>query len=155
MGLVNALFGTASEINAEELESEFTPILVNGEQITAAYKVVRDLFIFTQHRLILADKQGLTGKKIEYHSVPYKSITQFSVETAGRFDMDAELRMWLSGSTSPLTYEFKKGTDIIGIQKALASYVLLGGISAVMPILVCSISCPNLNPSFVLSKSIS
>lgn len=126
MGLINALLGTASEINAQELEQEFTPILVNGEQINAAYKVVRDLFVFTQHRLILADKQGITGKKVEYHSVPYKSISQFSVETAGRFDMDAELKIWISSSSTPITKEFKKGTDIVGIQKTLATYILMG-----------------------------
>ena len=129
MGLVNAMFGTASEIDAGKLELEFTPILVNGEQITAAYKVVRDLFVFTQYRLILADKQGITGKKVEYHSIPYKSISQFSVETAGRFDMDAELKIWVSSSTSPIKKEFKKGTDIIGLQKTLATYIMIGGVS--------------------------
>ena len=27
-------------------------------------------------------RQGLSGKKVEYHSIPYKSITHFAVETA-------------------------------------------------------------------------
>jgi len=83
MGLVNAIFGTASQVDPNELTQEFTPILIEGEEISGAFKVVRDLFVFTQCRLILADKQGLTGKKVEYHSIPYKSISQFSVETAG------------------------------------------------------------------------
>lgn len=34
---------------------------------------MRDMFIFTNKRLVLVDKQGLTGKKVEYHSVPYRS----------------------------------------------------------------------------------
>ena len=124
MSLINALFGTASQIDPNELESEFGPILVEGETIAAAFKVVRDLFVFTPLRLILADKQGITGKKVEYHSIPYKSITQFSVETAGRFDMDAELKIWISSMALPIKKEFKKGTDILAIQKTLASYVL-------------------------------
>jgi hypothetical protein len=124
MGIINALFGTASQIDASELENEFGPILVAGETVTAAFKVVRDLFVFTELRLILADKQGITGKKVEYHSIPYKSIVQFSVETAGRFDMDAELKIWISSMALPITREFKKGTDILGIQKVLASRVL-------------------------------
>ena len=124
MSLINALFGTASQIDPNELESEFGPILVEGETIAAAFKVVRDLFVFTPLRLILADKQGITGKKIEYHSIPYKSITQFSVETAGRFDMDAELKIWISSMALPIKKDFKKGTDILAIQKTLASYVL-------------------------------
>ncbi|XMO70349.1 PH domain-containing protein [Luteolibacter sp. AS25] len=92
MGLVGAIFGTASQIDPQKLAAEFAPILIEGEEITGAFKVVRDLFVFTQCRLILADKQGITGKKVEYHSIPYKSISQFSVETAGRFDMDSELK---------------------------------------------------------------
>ena len=63
----------------------------------AAYQLVRDVFIFTDRRLILVDKQGVTGRKVQYHSVPYKSITHFSVETAGTFDLDAELTIWISG----------------------------------------------------------
>jgi Bacterial PH domain len=124
MSLLNAIFGTASQINPQELAAEFDPILIDGEQITGAFKVVRDLFVFTQCRLILADKQGMTGKKVEYHSIPYRSISQFSVETAGHFDMDCELKIWISSNPVPLKKEFKKGTDIKAIQKLLAAYVL-------------------------------
>jgi len=56
MGLINAIFGTASQINSQELAKEFAPILVDGEEITGAFKIVRDLIVFTQCRLILADK---------------------------------------------------------------------------------------------------
>jgi hypothetical protein len=126
MGLVNAIFGTASQIDPNELTQEFTPILIEGEEISGAFKVVRDLFVFTQCRLILADKQGLTGKKVEYHSIPYKSISQFSVETAGHFDMDAELKIYISSNPHPIKKEFKKGTDIVQLQKLLATYILAG-----------------------------
>lgn len=125
MSFINALLGTASQINPVELQKEFSPILIEGEQITGAFKIVRDLIVFTQCRLILADKQGLTGKKVGYHSIPYKSISQFSVETAGHFDMDSELRIWISSNPAPLKKEFKKGTDIIAIQKLLATYLLV------------------------------
>jgi hypothetical protein len=124
MGLINAIFGTASKIDPQELAAEFSPILVDGEQITGAFKIVRDLFVFTQCRLILADKQGITGKKVEYHSIPYKSISQFSVETAGHFDMDSELKIYISSNPTPLKKEFRKGTDIVQIQKLLASYIM-------------------------------
>jgi len=55
--------------------------------------LIRALFVFTNKRLILVDKQGLTGNKVEYHSLPYRIITHFSVETAGHFDLDAELKV--------------------------------------------------------------
>jgi hypothetical protein len=124
MGLINAVFGTASQIKPAELQAEFAPLLIEGEEITGAFKLVRDLFVFTQYRLILADKQGITGKKVEYHSIPYKSISQFSVETAGHFDMDSELKIWISSNPIPLKKEFRKGTDIVAIQKLLATYAL-------------------------------
>jgi hypothetical protein len=124
MGLINAIFGTASQIDPQELASEFSPILADGEQITGAFKIVRDLFVFTQSRLILVDKQGITGKKVEYHSIPYKSISQFSVETAGRFDMDSELKIYISSNPTPIKKEFRKGTDIVMIQKLLATYII-------------------------------
>jgi hypothetical protein len=72
----------------------------------------------------LIDKQGMTGRKAEYHSIPYKSISHFSVETAGAFDMDAEMKIYISSNSTPIEREFKKGTDIVGVQKVLAQYVL-------------------------------
>ena len=124
MSLVNALFGTATQVDANQVANELAPVLIDGEAVVVAFKVVRDLFVFTEQRLVLVDKQGFTGKKTEYHSIPYKSIVQFSVETAGRFDMDAELKIWVSSSSTPVQKEFKKGTDIVALQKALATFVL-------------------------------
>ena len=126
MGLISGFFGNASEVDVVQLQQELAPILVPGESIGRAFKVVRDLFVFTDHRLILVDKQGLTGRKVDYHSVLYRSITQFSVETAGTFDMDAEIKIWVSGSPMPIAKQFKKGTDIVGIQQYLA-YCVFGG----------------------------
>lgn len=124
MGLINAFFGTASQIDPKQLQTEFEPLLVQGEQIVDAFRNVRDLMVFTQWRLILVDKQGLTGKKVDYHSIPYRSITQFSVETAGHFDMDAELTIWVSSMAQPIKKEFRRGTDVRALQKLLAHFVL-------------------------------
>lgn len=124
MGLLSGLLGNASEIDLEKIEKEFELILAETEQIEKAYKIIRDLFVFSNKRLILVDKQGVTGKKVEYHSIPYKSITHFGVETAGHFDLDAELKIWISGTHEPITKEFKKDKNVYDVQKALANYVL-------------------------------
>ena len=124
MGLLDGLMGNATEVNAAELQGELAPILASQEQVQLAYRVVRDMFVFTNKRLLLIDKQGVTGKKVEYHSIPFKSITHFLVETSGRFDLDAELKVWISGQSEPLTRELKKGTDVVGIQRAIAELVL-------------------------------
>jgi hypothetical protein len=124
MGLLDALLGNASEIDVSKLEAEFARVLASGERIEKAYRVIRDLFIFTDKRLILVDKQGVTGSKIEYHSLPYRAITHFSIETGGHFDLDAELKVWVSGSSTPFEKKFNKRLSIYEVQAVLASYVL-------------------------------
>ncbi|GAA0083986.1 PH domain-containing protein [Clostridium sp. CTA-7] len=124
MGIFNSLMGNASEVNVDELAKEYGKILSPSEKIEKAYKLVRDLFIFTNKRLILVDKQGMTGKKTEYHSIPYKSITHFSIETAGHFDLDAELKIWISGTALPIEKQFNSSLNIYELQALLADYCL-------------------------------
>lgn len=124
MIILQGLFGNATEINVKELQKDLEATIVEGETMVKAFKILRDLFIFTDRRLLLIDKQGLTGKKVEYHSIPYKSISHFSVETAGTFDMDAEMKIYISGNPTPIQREFKRGTDIVGVQKVLAGFIL-------------------------------
>jgi len=122
--MFQALFGNATEVSSQELSKELAPVLVEGETVLKAFRVLRDMFVFTEKRLILIDKQGVTGKKVEYHSIPYRAITHFTVETPGTFDMDAEMKIYLSGNSVPIVREFKKGTDIVAVQKVLASFIL-------------------------------
>ena len=123
MGLLGGLMGNASEVDGDKLQQELVDILVVGESVDSAYKVLRDTFVFTNKRLILIDRQGLTGKKVEYLSVPYKSMVSFAVETAGTFDMDSELKIWIS-SQGVLQKTFSKGSNIVKVQQSLAKYVL-------------------------------
>lgn len=121
---MSGLLGNASEVKIEEVEKEVDFILIGNEVIEKAYKLIRDKFIFTNKRLILIDVQGVTGKKVEHHSIPYKSISHFSIESAGHFDLDAELKIWIKGVSMPIKKEFKKGSNLEIVQKALATYVL-------------------------------
>ncbi|MFC3692179.1 PH domain-containing protein [Chenggangzhangella methanolivorans] len=120
MGLFDGILGHASSVSIEKLSAELSPILIPGETIDLAYKVIRDLFVFTDKRLILIDKQGVTGRKTDFHSIPYRAITQFSVETAGTFDLDAEMKIWISGQHAPIERTLARGSDVSGIQRALA-----------------------------------
>ena len=123
MGLLGGLMGNASEVDGDKLQQELADVLVAGESVDSAYKVLRDTFVFTNKRLILIDRQGMTGKKVEYLSVPYKSMVSFAVETAGTFDMDSELKIWISGQ-GVLQKTFSKGSNIVKVQQSLAKYVL-------------------------------
>lgn len=71
MGVLGGLMGHASEASIEKVQSEYSQIFSTSEKVEKAYQLIRDMFIFTNKRLILVDKQGITGKKIEYHSIPY------------------------------------------------------------------------------------
>ena len=122
MGLLDGLLGNASEIDIEDVREELAPIIGSSESIQQVFKVIRDMYVFTNKRLLLIDKQGLTGKKVDYHSIPYRAITQFKVETAGHFDLDAELKIWISGHVDPIEKELKKDSAV-GIQQTLATHM--------------------------------
>lgn len=124
MGLFDGLLGNARELCAEDIEQDMDRLLTMGEQVEKAYRLMRDLIIFTNKRLILVDKQGVTAKKVEYHTIPYRSITHFSVEAAGNFDLDAELIIWITGEEVPIQKQFSKAIDIYELQSVLAYYVL-------------------------------
>lgn len=122
MGLFDGLLGNASELDTDDVEREMKRLLADEEVVEKAYKLVRDLIIFTNKRLLLVDKQGMTAKKVEYHSIPYKSITHYSIETAGHFDLEAELKIWIKGSDLPIEKQFNRSLDVYELQRVLASY---------------------------------
>jgi len=125
MGLFSSLLGNAGVAQPEELNKEYGILLTEGENIEIGFKLIRDVFIFTNKRLILVDKQGITGKKIDYLSVIYKSISRFSIETAGNFDLDAELKIWISSEVKPsVEKRFNKAVNIYELQKVLYKHVL-------------------------------
>ena len=123
MGLLSRLLGHASEADIEAVEETLEHALADDETVEKAFQLVRDLIIFTNRRMILVDRQGMTGRKTEYHSVPYRGITHFSVESAGTFDLEAELKIWISSTPDPIQKTFKRGQTIFEVQKALATFV--------------------------------
>jgi len=125
MGIFSAFLGNAGAVSQEDLKKDYGKLLINGEEIELGFKLIRDVFIFTTKRLILIDKQGLTGSKIEYKSISYKSISRFSIETAGTFDLDAELKIWVSSEQVPsIKKQFNKSVNVYDVHNVLATYVL-------------------------------
>lgn len=124
MGLLDGMLGNASKVDNASVQDEFGKLLAPGERVEHAYKLIRDFFVFPNKRLVVVDKQGLTGGKVQYHSIPYRSITHFSVETAGTFDLEAELKIWISSTAAPISKTFNKKLSIYEVQAVLASYVM-------------------------------
>ncbi|MBD3255853.1 MAG: PH domain-containing protein [Candidatus Lokiarchaeota archaeon] len=124
MGLISGLRGNAGVVDQDKLYEEVGPLLVEGEEIGIGFKVLRDKFIFTNYRLIIMNKQGLTGKKVDYLSILYSAISRYSIETSGHFDLDAELKIWISSQELPiLDQKFNKKVNIYDLQKVLATHL--------------------------------
>lgn len=125
MGLFNKILGNASEVSPEKLQVKYAKLLTENEQVELGFKLLRDTFMFTNKRLILIDVQGITGSKVEYKSMPYKNISRFSLETAGTFDLDAELKIWISSENTPsVSKKFNTSIDVYEVQRYLAAKVM-------------------------------
>lgn len=125
MGLFSALMGNAGAVDKDSLVKDYGKLLISGEEVELGFKLIRDTFIFTNKRLILIEKQGLTGSKVEYKSITYRSISRFSVETAGTFDLEAELKIWVSSEVNPsIVKQFNKSVNVYDVQNVLAHHVL-------------------------------
>lgn len=125
MGFFSSLLGNAGAVDPDDISEKYSQLFIDDEQIDIGFKLIRDTLIFTNKRLILVNVQGLTGNKTEYLSVAYKSISRFSIESAGTFDLDAELKIWISSETEPsIIQTFNKKVNVYDVQKVLAKYTL-------------------------------
>lgn len=119
----NSSFFKLNQADPRELSAEVAPLLISGEEVVNAFKGIRDSVVFTNKRIIAVNVQGMTGKKRDYTSLPYSKIQAFSVETAGTFDLDAELDLWFSGMGT-VRFEFKGNVDIRSLAQLIGNYVL-------------------------------
>jgi hypothetical protein len=114
MGLLNA-----TAVDPRELVQKHAHALIDGEEVYYAFKTVRDFIAFTSWRVLYINVQGITGTKKEYLTVPYRAITAFAIESAGTFDLDAEVKIYLSGH-DPIEFKIGKDSDVRGLQTWLA-----------------------------------
>ena len=113
-------------IDVSAVRSDVTGLLINGEEIAAAFQTVRDQLVFTNKRIIAIDVQGLTGKRKSYGSMPYSKVQFFSIQTPGFMELfpDSELfLMFSSGFTAK--FEIKGNVDIGKIGRMISEYVLV------------------------------
>ena len=113
-----------SPVDPESQMGRVGPLLVDGEHIIAAFKAIRDSVVFTNKRVIAVNVQGITGKKVDFTSLPYSKVQAYSVETAGTFDFDCELDLFFSGGIGMVRFEIKGNYDIIALSKLIAGYLL-------------------------------
>lgn len=100
-------------------------LLLPEEELVAAFKTVRDQFIFTDRRLISVDVQGITGKRVSFSILPYANIQYFAVQTPFALELfkDSELDLWFSNGMHA-HFEFRGDVDILRIGQLISEYVL-------------------------------
>ncbi|MBF0502673.1 MAG: PH domain-containing protein [Candidatus Riflebacteria bacterium] len=123
MGWIGQILGMEDQIDPVAIEKEIEQMLGEGETVRTAFRLIRDLMIFTDRRLMLVDKQGITGRRREVTSIPYRSITHFQMTTTGHFDLDAEIMLYVLGIPEPIKREFQNDQSIFAVQKALANFL--------------------------------
>lgn len=109
-------------VSETSVPREVEEILVPGEVAHAAYKTIRDIAVITNKRIIISDRQGVTGKKIEVYTIPFKSIVMYSSENAGLLDFNAELELWTRVGKFKLN--LKKGIDIRKLDRLIGEHIL-------------------------------
>ncbi len=119
----NGSFVKLKEVPNEDGIALAGDILVEDENIYSSFKGMRDMVLFTNRRIIAINVQGITGKKKDFSSLPYSKIQAFSFETAGTFDLDAEMELWFSG-LGKVRFEFDSRFDVRQFSKFIGHYVL-------------------------------
>lgn len=110
-------------IPISDLRNEISLFLNEGETFIQAFQTIRDQVAFTNKRVIVANVQGITGKKISYFSYPYSKVQYFGIETAGLLDIDSELSLVFADGAN-VTFDFKTNVDIKSICSCISDYVL-------------------------------
>ena len=119
----NAVVFKLKPIAENKVREDFHKFLIEGEEIFAAFKTVRDQLVFTTKRIIAANVQGMTGSKVDYTSIPYNKIQAFSVESSGTFDIDCEIEVFIS-AVGRARFEIKGNFDVVAFNQILSQQVL-------------------------------
>ena len=112
-----------SPMETEKILQPINDFLLDDEKVFSAFKTVRDQLVFTDKRIIAANVQGITGKKVDYTSIPYSKIQTFSVETSGVLDLDAEIEIYIS-AIGKVKFQIRGNFDVVGFNKLISKYVL-------------------------------
>ena len=112
-------------IEISDVRDEVGSFLIDGEEMLAAFKTIRDHVVFTNKRIISIDVQGITGKRKSFATLPYSTIQFFEIQTPGFMEIFPDYELFIqyaNGFTA--TFEFKGNVDICKIGKIISTYVL-------------------------------
>ena len=117
--------GVATDPTKVEQQLKTSPqILQVDEGVDAVYKIGRDLCVYTTKRVLLIDKQGITGKRVEYRSIPLRYALAYKIETSGHLMSEPKIRIYMEGAPDVKQDLAKGSSDVWGVNKILANHIL-------------------------------
>lgn len=105
----------------EDAKKEIAEILLDGEKILAIYLLLEDYVVLTNHRLIAVDKMWTSTKKT-ITSIPYKSITAFSLARGGFMSFSKEFEVYVGAHKHE--FKFYNENESVHMYKNLARFLM-------------------------------
>lgn len=96
-----------------------TPHLVEGEEVEAAFPSPTGAILFTDRRILIAQREHLLEEKVETSSFPYREVRHFSIQEGA--EGRTAIRVWLGDEPQPLHLRARPGTDLGSVQRLLAA----------------------------------
>jgi hypothetical protein len=122
VGVFDGVVGAAA-IEPAHAVAEFGWLLAADERLHHGYRLVREAYLFTDHRLMVVRRLGTVGRRIDCHSVPYRAVQRFRVRTAGVLRPYAVLTIWAGGQQGPTLLQFGRGVDMYDLHALLSQHV--------------------------------
>ena len=112
-----------NELRDEKQFELVKELLLDDEKIEFAFYSIRDKLFITNKRLIFANVQGITGKKVEFSTIPLSKIQMFSCESSGHIDFDSEFDLILANG-GIIKFNLPRSFDIKKVSKFIAEKIL-------------------------------
>jgi Bacterial PH domain len=100
-----------------------TDHLVAGEAVHAAFVAPTGAILFTDRRILIAQREHLLEARIETSSWSYRAVRHFSIQEGEAADSRVAVRIWLGDEAQPLHLRGNPGTDLRAVQRLLAERI--------------------------------
>ncbi len=78
-GSLNSLLGNASDVSISKIAKQLASIIGDTEGLHVIFIIVRNMYALTNKFITIIEKQGMTCRKVDYHSIPHHAMTQFKI----------------------------------------------------------------------------
>lgn len=99
---------------------KLTPHLIAEEIVHAAFTAPTGAILFTDRRILLAQREHLLEARTETSSYSYRSVRHFSIQEGDSAESRSTVRIWLGDEPHPLHLRANPGTDLRPLQRLLA-----------------------------------